>query len=541
MDKSKSLLKAISTSVFIFLSWGTLAVAENLPKSGNYYRSKDFLLAESPTVSQDRQKNQIRHQKPQRQIAQAVESEQPTELTEIESLGPNSNPLTFPTTPEEVEINLNEPITIEQAIGLALRNNRALEQARLTLERSEQELREARAELYPTLSTTLQLNNVDTERDLREENGQLIPDPDPQVSGFLDEEGIATNFTGQVDLDYEIYSGGATSADIKRAKSQLRISELDVERITEETRFEAIRDYYSLQDTIAQVENAEAAIEDATQTLRDAQLREQAGLGTRFDVLTAEVDLADAQQSLSTAIANRKIAQRTLAETVNVGQQVQLTPADEIEEAGIWSFSLEETIILAYRNRAELEQEIVSRELNEQQRKIALATIRPRISLFAQYSLGIDDIFEEFVESQERDTNRYSFGARLNWTLYDGGASKARADQEETDIALDESQFADQRNQIRLEVEQAYFSLEANQENIGTAEIAVERAEENLRLARLRFQAGVGTQNEVIDAQAQLSDARSNFLTAVINYNQSLNQLQRAVTNLPDGQLFDLP
>lgn len=540
MDKSKSLLKAIGTGVGIFLSWETVAVAENLPKPGNYHRSKDFLLTELPSISQNREKHEIGYSPMPIEISQSVKLAQQTELTETEYLVPNGNPLTFPTQPEEVEIDFNQPITLQQAIELALRNNRTLQQARQNLERAEQELQEARADLYPTLDTQLQLTNQDTNRVERNEEGGRIPDPDDPTSS-LTSEGLATSASGNIAINYEVYSGGRVSANIRRAEKALQISELDVERITEQTSFEATRDYYELQDTIAQVDNAQATIEDATQTLRDAQLREQAGLGTRFDVLTAEVELANAQQTLNTAIANRKFAQRTLAETLSVGQQVELLPADEIEEAGVWNLSLAETIILAYQNRAELQQELLSRELNQEQREIALAAIRPRVNLFADYTYSANDIFEEFEDFEERDNNTYRFGATLNWTLFDGGAAKARAEQAKIDSEIEETQFASQREQIRLQVEQAYFFLEANQQNIGTAQIAVERAEENLRLARLRFQAGVGTQNEVIDAQAQLTEARSNFLTAVIDYNQSLNELQRAVTNLPDGQLFDLP
>ena len=77
--------------------------------------------------------------------------------------------------------------------------------------------------------------------------------------------------------------------------------ELNLESVVEQNRFEASRDYYNLQDGDAQVEIQQAAVDDATQTLRDAQLLERAGLGTRFDVLRAEVELAQARQRVTTA------------------------------------------------------------------------------------------------------------------------------------------------------------------------------------------------------------------------------------------------
>jgi outer membrane protein TolC len=311
-----------------------------------------------------------------------------------------------------------------------------------------------------------------------------------------------------------------------------------VERIAEDTRFNATDAYYQLQNADAQVAIAQAAVEDFSQTLRDAQLLEQAGLGTRFDVLQAEVDLANANQELTRAIADQRTARRQLAQILSLGQQVELTAANPIEEAGVWSLSLEESIVKAYKNRAELEQFLVQREINEQDREIALSEIRPQVSLFANYNFSNN--FNDTFESALGFRDGYAVGARMSWRFFDGGRAFAREDQENRDIDIDETNFANQRDQVRLEVETGYYQLIANKENIGTTEQAVITATESLRLARLRFQAGVGTQTDVINAQRSLTDARGNFLQAIIGYNQSLNQLQRAVSNLPNNHLFEL-
>jgi outer membrane protein TolC len=132
-------------------------------------------------------------------------------------------------------------------------------------------------------------------------------------------------------------------------------------------------------------------------------------------------------------------------------------------------------------------------------------------------------------------------GAQLQWNFFDGGAARARANQQRTNIAIAETNFATQRNQVRFDVEQSFFDLSSNAQNIQTATIALSQAQESLRLARLRFQAGVGTQLEVINQQTALTRARGNRLTAILDYNRALASLQRAVSNLPDSNLFDLP
>jgi outer membrane protein TolC len=96
-------------------------------------------------------------------------------------------------------------------------------------------------------------------------------------------------------------------------------------------------------------------------------------------------------------------------------------------------------------------------------------------------------------------------------------------------VAIAETQFAQARNQVRLEVEQAYFTLQSSFENTRTATQAVDFATEALRLARLRYRAGVGTQTEVLQAQSDLTQAEVNLLQAILGYNRSLASLQRAV------------
>nr|WP_306542722.1 TolC family protein [Nostoc linckia] len=125
----------------------------------------------------------------------------------------------------------------------------------------------------------------------------------------------------------------------------------------------------------------------------------------------------------------------------------------------------------------------------------------------------------------------YSVGLQANLNLFDGGAAKARAAQSKTNIAIAESQFASQRDQIRFDVEQYYFQLQSNLNNVQTSSVALNQANQALDLARLRFQNGVGTQTEVIAAENDLTRAEGNRITAILDYNRALANLQRSVTS----------
>ncbi len=308
---------------------------------------------------------------------------------------------------------------------------------------------------------------------------------------------------------------------------QARYNELDLERQNEQNRLDVTTAYYSLQNSDQQARIYEAAVINAQQSLRDAQNLERAGVGTKFDVLSAQVQLANQIQSLTNAKRDQRTNQRLLGQLLNLPQSANVTAADPVQIAGIWELSLEDSIVLAYKNRAELEQLLVQGEIAEQNRRIAISAISPQVSVFFDYN--VSDAFDDSL----RPVNGYSLGARLQWNLFDGGNATYSAAQSEVDQAIAQANFAQERNQVRVNVESSFFNLQANFENIQTARLGLDQAKEALRLARLRFKAGVGTQTDVINSETSLSTAEGNLVQAIIGYNQALASLQRYISNLP--------
>ncbi|WP_297085275.1 TolC family protein [Thermoleptolyngbya sp. C42_A2020_037] len=444
-----------------------------------------------------------------------------------ENLEPRPNPLLFPTRPEEVRTGEPQPITLQQAIELARRNNRQLQIAELELEQARAQLQEARAANLPTAQLGADLTF--TENTDRPQPSIFNPNP-PQESD------ITTSLGGSVRIDYDLFTSGQRSATIRAAEGQVRLRELEVERLSEQLRLDVSNDFYDVQEADENVRIAQDTVRQAEQSLRDALALEQAGVGTRFDVLQAQVELANAQQELVQALSDQQTNRRRLVRRLDLSQTVNLVAADAVAPAEDWTLSLEESIVLAYKNRAELEQQLVQRDIAQRQRRAALATLGPQVALFGQYQ------FENPTNDQNSDfRDIYQFGVRASMTLFDGGRARAQARQQELNMAIAEASFADNRDAIRLEVEQSFYSLQANRTNISTAEAGVEQARESLRLARLRFQAGVGTQTEVLQAQTDLTRAEANLVRAVLGYNRSLVALQRAISNLPDGYLAEDP
>lgn len=474
----------------------------------------------SPTLAQS---SQLNSQKP------LITPIQPSGTSPIPGfLEPNPNPLQFPTRPEEVDIEVTQPLTLQQAIELARRNNRDLQVAQIQLERSRAVLREAEAGLFPTVDLQVDFSGGrSTQTELQiEAQREAQRNVAPELRQPIPDETTSTSLNSTVAFNYNIFTAGRVIGQIRAERERVRLNQLEVERLGEQTRLDVSVAYYDLQQADEQVRISESAVRNAQRSLQDAQALFDAGLGTRFDVLRAQVQLARENQNLIRARSDRQIRRRDLARLLSVPQSVNVVAADPVAVAGLWNPTLEQSIVLAFQNRAELQQRLAERNIGREQRRVARSDRFPQLSLFFNYNLL--DVFNDGLGLADG----YSAGARLRWSIFDGGAANARTQQREADIAIAETQFSNQRNQIRFQVEQAFFTLQSSLENIQTASVALEQATEALRLARLRFQAGVGTQTEVIDAENDLTTAEGDRVRAILDYNRALATLQRAVSNI---------
>jgi outer membrane protein TolC len=421
------------------------------------------------------------------------------------------NDLNLPKTGTDVQITNTKSLTLAQAIETAFRNNRDVQVAQLTVDKNTAGIRVTQAAQSVQVGLTGGLQNQGS----------------PLLFGTQTTTSNSTNVQGKLSATYTLLDAGLNSGNVRAAQEQVNFDRLDLVRVEQKVRGDVITAYYDLQAADSSVIINRAAVKDAARSLSDAQLQEKAGMGTKFDVLTAEVSVGTANQNLTTALSTQQTARKNLAQLLVADNNTEFTAADAVRELGSWGYSLEDSIVLAYKNRPEIQQKLVSRSISAAQQIVAAAADAPQVSLFANYSLN------QSLSNSSSALDDYSVGAQLSWSFWDGGAARANVDKQKFSQEIFENNFTTQRNAIRYEIERAYYGLGSNQKNIVTATQALNKAEESLKLARLRFQAGVGTQTDVIRAQTDLATARGNRITAIINYNRDLSRL-RVATVLAD-------
>jgi outer membrane factor, OMF family len=421
--------------------------------------------------------------------------------------------LQVPKAPAEVTIKTSEPLTLEQSIELARRRNRDLQISALEVAQQRESLREVRASLYPALSADAGIDRTDSAQ-------AAIA---AKQAGLPNRPNASNDFSSSLNLNYDVFTSGQRPASIRAAEAALKSSEQAYQTQLQQLRLDVAGDYYDLQQAGELIRIARQSVSSAEENLRVTKARESAGIGTRFEVLQAEVSLADQKQQQIQAESQQQIAQRQIAQRLSLPETTTVTAADPVAMAGEWSLSLEDSIVGALQNRSELAQVLEQRKIGQQNRRIALGSLGPQVAFNANITLA------DSLDDSESGAFGYVLGAQVSKTIFDGGSAKAIAAQQQTNATIAETQFASFKNLIRFQVEQNYYSLQSSKERILTTRCSIEQARQGLRLAELRRDNGVGTSLEVSNATTDLAQAENNYLAAIIDYNRSLASLQRFV------------
>jgi OMF family outer membrane factor len=316
----------------------------------------------------------------------------------------------------------------------------------------------------------------------------------------------------------------------EKAKNQYLIGLRDL-------RLQASLAYFDLQTADNQVQIGQEGVRASLVSLRDARARFQAGVATKLEVLEAETQLARDQQLLTTALLSgtpgqpgQATARRALAALLDLPQDVTPTAADPARVIGTWLPSLQESIVASFSFREELDQILLDISIANSSANVELGRVQPLLKIVNNFGFGRSYGYEfspSVVPSITGWNVDNAVGLNLNWTIYDGGSAQANYRGQKQKAQENRFLFAQRRNTIRADVEKSFYELDKNNRNILTTSREVISTRESLRLARLRFQAGVTTQREVVDTQRDLTQAEVRYSNAISDYNRALVELRR--------------
>lgn len=263
--------------------------------------------------------------------------------------------------------------------------------------------------------------------------------------------------------------------------------------------------------------------------LKDQQNRFEAGTVPRFNVLQAEVAYYNQLPQLITAQNNLRISKLTLAKTLGIYFQPMRGEEPPLEVVGempyvLRTIKLADAIEMGKERRPFLKQARANVLNQLQQVRATAGQYLPTIT-----ATGGGEWVSSPVNSSWHDISKgWLAGVQGSVPVWDSGAIAGQVIQQRALLSETKITYDDDVRQVELEIQQAYSNLQQNRELIISQEKNVEQAEEALRLAKARLDAGAGVQLDVLNAQTQLLQAQSTRLQALFGYNSSLAEFDRA-------------
>ncbi len=406
-------------------------------------------------------------------------------------------------------------LTLEQAVGLATRQNPTQQIALLNAAESVQDKNISRAAFLPQADFRLadSLNRVN----LQAEFGGKPIFPGPSLPGHIG--------------PYQLFSTGPTFGSslidlslwkrYQASKANVTATKADSLSTREQVILLVVSQYIGTLRAVANVEASHSRVELAQALYDQAADLQKEGVGTGIDTLRANVELQNEKQVLIQAENDRDSSLFGLSKLLNLDPRQSLELADSLNFFDTPQPDVDSSIDQALSGREEWK----SIEAREKQVKLAKqATQDQRLPV-----LRADGNWYYLGTRPNNGIPTYEYQASLDVPLWTSGRIKAEVTKADLEVQKLEQQKDDLRNQIALDVKTSLLNLQSARNEVQVANLGVQLAKEEVVQARDRFQAGVANNIEVISAQDSLSRANDNQIAALYRFNQARADYARAI------------
>lgn len=471
--------------------------------------------------------------------------------------------------PKPIQHTWKGDLTLDQAIRLALQQNPNVLKALWLIEQTRGQIIEVRAQALPhvaltssyfqqsktllagrggnisnstagTTTTSNSSSSSDLQKQISNIPGvsqsaaeQVSSAVQSSISQASGSQPSTTSFGGgdiswnvDVQVTQTLYAGGSVRAAINIAKFTDDSSYFSLRDTIDQTIDTVRQQFYTVLLNRELIKVQEESVKLLQDQLKDQQNRFEAGTVPRFNVLQAEVALANQQPQLISARNNYVISEYQLAKTLGIdpgpsGQTTYNAVGNlDVNERPL---GLRNAIQMGIEHRPFLKVQRLTILIQKEQVKVALSGYKPTLSANGGY-----EVRNNSTTSHLDDTvDGWFFGVSGQWNIFDGLETYGKVKAARASLESAKVNYDDSVHQVELEVQQAYANLQTARETIRSQAKVVEEALEAVRLATERLAAGAGTQLDVLNAQVQLTTARSTELQARANYNTAMAEFDR--------------
>ena len=414
---------------------------------------------------------------------------------------------------EESEIDLSQPLTLEQCIQLAIENSTDMRNARINLAIDGLLVKDARARYYPDIF-------LDGRYDFS----------DALDFGF-ERENYDLGVTGQ----YTLWDNGQREANFSQAKERRNATISRNERTKQNLVFQVTQAYYNVLKAQELVKVDQEILARSQENTDRVRAFVEAGIQIEADVATAQVREANDELSLLNDQNALEIATATLPRIMGLDPATLITVTEDTDyqlysqkgQIEVMEVSVEEAIQRAFETRPEFEE--LQSAINRLEWDLTLARLDRWPQLNAEYSYSVN--LDDYLHERENFTDFRSWEVRttLSFPIFDGGVAKRRIEAAELSLEQVREDASDLERSIALDVRQAYLNLRRAEIAVEISNTQVRNAELSLQVIRGRFEQELSILLELLNAQTEFAQALTNQVRTFYDYKIAQVALQRAM------------
>jgi outer membrane protein len=418
------------------------------------------------------------------------------------------------------------PKTLAECVSIALAQHPSLKAAGASVQAGHARVFEATSSYLPQVSSFYNAsrgNSASTSRTstivLPSVSGTVPAAPSTVPAQTVNASTVTFNFyrTG-VSFSQILFDFGQTLNQIRAAQAAEQSLRADLNTQAETVALNVKQAYFNVLATRRLQTVADETVRQNQSHLDQARGRYTVGLAAKFDVTTAEVQLANAELNQLSARNNVAVARETLRNALGLTGPLTFDIIDNLDIHAV-QISEQDALALAYEKRPELQSFQAQERAAGQQIAALQKNYLPNVTGNGAYQWSGTDY--------PLDSN-WSIGASVNLSLFSGGLTTAQIAEQKANLSNLAFNEELTRQNIALEVRQDTLNLQQAAASIGVAEKGLQLARENLALAEGRYKTGVGNIIELTDAQASLTTAEANNVQALYNYKTALAALEKA-------------
>lgn len=415
------------------------------------------------------------------------------------------------------------PITLRQAVNIALEKNPDRKTAMADTKAASAGVREARSRLLPqvTFSETATRGNDPVYVFGSKLRQQRFRTADFALN-LLNTPTPFGDFTTRFGATWNLFDSFASWRAVTQAEHAKEAAGHQLARADQEVVFNVVGSYDGLLLAQKQAEVAEHAVKTAQAILERSKNRFETGLVVESDYLTAQVRFAARQQELIRAENNVAVARAQLNMAMGVPFDTEFAPGEALAECNFPSTLIADAERLALEARPDLKRLRAVEAAQQQSVSIVKSSFGPKVNAF----VGWEADNPTFLTG--RGGNNWLAGIEVRVDLFQGGAKRAQLAHER---ALEQKLRAAEEsaaNAIRLEVRRAYYDLDTARQQIDVTRAAVAQSQESLRINQNRYEAGLSTITDLLGAEEAARRSQADYWDAVYRCHTSYANLQLA-------------